>query len=192
MNSRPPHRRAPLTRPARCKPVHSCCSSRAGIASRQLGSARMTTRSPPSSSPMTVRATCRNRRATRWRCTADPTLLPITNPIRGPGSPCGPSAPRRACTTMSGCTARMPCFTVALNSEDRFIRYRAGSTAALPGPDSGGQRAAPLAAPIRHDRPPRAGAHPQPKTVYPRSAPVVGLEGPFALGHARLSSAYGA
>jgi hypothetical protein len=74
-----------------------------------------------------VRATCRNRRATRWRSTADPTPLPMISPTRGllPSS----SFPRRTCTMTSDCNARTPCFTVASNSVDRLIRLRAGSTA---------------------------------------------------------------
>ena len=119
---RPP-RQAPRPVP---RPTRSCRSSPAEIACRLPGSARITMWSAPSNSPTTVRATCRSRRATRCRSTADPTDFPTTKPIRGPASP---SAVRRICTTMSGCTARTPCFTVAPKSADRFIRYRAASTA---------------------------------------------------------------
>lgn len=57
--------------------------------------------------------------------------LPTTNPTRGaPIS--SPSAPRRKCTTTSGCARRIPCFTVASKSIDRVMRLRAGSTAERP------------------------------------------------------------
>src|ERR1700754_2402703 len=122
---------APLRGRVRRKAVRSSCSSRAEIACRLLGSARMTTRSVGSSSSITVRATWRSRRATRCRCTALPTDLETTSPMRGP-SP-GPWLPERnACTTRSGCTARTPSLTVAPKSADRVIRYRAGSTALDP------------------------------------------------------------
>jgi len=74
-----------------------------------------------------VRATCRSRRATRWRSTADPTALPMMSPTRGPAS-----SPRRTWMMTSDCTARTPYFTVASNSVDRLIRLRAGSTARKP------------------------------------------------------------
>ena len=78
---------------------------------------------------MTARATCRNRRDTRCRCTADPTDFVTTNPMRGPP----PSwSSRRTCTTISGCTARTPYLTVAPNSADRVIRYCVGSTVLIP------------------------------------------------------------
>ena len=50
------------------------------------------------------------------------------------------------------------------------------------------QRAAALATPAGHDRPAGAGPHPQPKPMHPRTAPVVGLKGPLALGHGCHSS----
>ena len=77
-----------------------------------------------------VRATCRSRRATRWRSTAEPTVLAMINPTRGPVS--SGSHARRTWTMTSGCTVRMPYFTVASNSVDRLIRLRAGSTAEKP------------------------------------------------------------
>ena len=75
-----------------------------------------------------VRATWRNRRATRWRSTAEPTRLAMISPT------CGvlvSSAllPRRTCTTISGCTVRIPYLTVASNSVAHLMRLRAGSTA---------------------------------------------------------------
>ena len=111
--------------------VRNSCSSRAEIACRLLGSARITTRSAGSSSSITVRATWRSRRATRCRWTALPTDLETTSPMRGP-SPASLSPARNACTTRSGCTARTPRLTVAPKSVDRVIRYRAGSTALDP------------------------------------------------------------
>jgi len=51
--------------------------------------------------------------------------------MRGP-SPSSRLLPRRTCTTTSGCTVRMPYFTVASNSVDRLMRLRAGSTAQNP------------------------------------------------------------
>jgi hypothetical protein len=55
---------------------------------------------------------------------------------------------------------------------------------------SGSQRTAALAAAGRYDRPAGAGAHAQPKSVNPGPAPIVRLEGPFALGHGGLSSSH--
>ena len=81
---RPRHRDAPLLDCARRKAVRSSCSSLAEIAYRLPGSARITTRSAGSNSPITVRATWRSRRATRCRCTAVPTDFDTTRPILGP------------------------------------------------------------------------------------------------------------
>jgi hypothetical protein len=75
-----------------------------------------------------VRATCRSRRATRWRSTAEPTGLAMISPTRGP-LPVSLLLPRLTFTTMSGCTVRSPYFSVASNSADRLMRLRAGSTA---------------------------------------------------------------
>jgi hypothetical protein len=55
-----------------------------------------------------------------------------------------------------------------------------------PGLRSGRQNATALAAPAGHDRTPGAGTHPQTETMHTGSAPVVGLEGPLALGHGVL------
>ncbi len=77
------------------------------------------------------RATCRSRRATRWRSTAEPTALPITSPTRG-AVPSSGSLPRRTWMMTSGCTMRIPRFTAASNSVDRLMRLRAGSTAGKP------------------------------------------------------------
>jgi hypothetical protein len=77
-----------------------------------------------------VRATCRSRRVTRWRSTAEPTGLATISPTRGPLQP--RSQLRRTCTTTSACTVRIPYFTVASNSVDRLMRLRAGSTAKKP------------------------------------------------------------
>ncbi len=110
----------------------SSCSSRAEDAVRLLGSARITNWSAWPSSASRVRATCRSRRATRCRSTADPTDLPTTNPTRG-SRVSSRSNPRRRCTTTSGCARRIPCFTVASKSFDRVMRLRAGSTAVRPG-----------------------------------------------------------
>lgn len=95
------------------------------MASRLPGKARITTRSAGSRSAIRLRATCLSRRATRWRCTALPTALDTTRPIRGPSEVFA----RTACTTRSGCAARTPLLMVVPNSVDRVIRYRAGSTA---------------------------------------------------------------
>src|ERR1700733_4347200 len=121
-----PHRRPFGSTWARVNPARSSCSRRAEIAFRLPGNARITIRSPGSSSVITLRATWRSRRATRCRCTADPTDFPTTSPIRGPGSLSW--SHRFACTTMSRSTARTPFFTVEPNSADRVIRCRAGST----------------------------------------------------------------
>ena len=128
---RPSHRTAPPFGRTRRRAVRSSCSSRADMACRLLGSARITTRSPGSSSSMTVLATWRSRRATRWRWTAVPTDFETTRPTRGPSE----ELARNACTTRSGCTARTPLLTVVPNSVDRVIRYRAGSTAQDPASD---------------------------------------------------------
>jgi hypothetical protein len=80
---------------------------------------------------MTSRAACRNRRATRCRCTADPTDRETISPTFG-ASAVVPS-PRRTYITRSGCTARVPCLTVASKSVDRVMRFRAESTAVTPG-----------------------------------------------------------
>src|SRR6478609_9206147 len=122
---------SPLRDRVRRNAVRNSCSSRAEIACRLLGSARITTRSAGSSSSITVPATWRSRRATRCRCTALPTDFETTSPMRGP-SPARRSPARNACTTRSGCTARTPRLTVAPKSVDRVIRYRAGSTALDP------------------------------------------------------------
>jgi hypothetical protein len=124
------HRIVPAGWQRRRRALRNCCSSLADDTCRLLASARMTTRSDCSRSPSRVRTTCRNRRATRWRSTADPTALPMISPTRGP-LPTS-SFPRRICTITSDCTARTPYFTVASNSVDRLIRLRAGSTAKKP------------------------------------------------------------
>jgi hypothetical protein len=60
------------------------------------------------------------------------------------------------------------------------------------GPDylteSGSQRATALVAPAGDDGAAGAGAHPQTETMHTCTAPVVGLEGPLALGHGYISS----
>lgn len=129
------HRPGPVAWRIRSNPVRSCCSSRGEIACRLLGSARITTWSTSSKSGNTARATCRNRRATRCRSTAEPTDFAMINPIfaDGAGGPC------RAWITTSGCTARRPCLTVASKSADRVMRLRAGSTALTPGEGSGSE-----------------------------------------------------
>src|SRR5271157_5060356 len=86
----------------------------------------------------------------------------------------------------SGCTVRIPYFTVAPNSVDRLKRLRAGSTAENPTLRSGGQRATALAAPVGHDRAPGTRTHPQAEAMHAGSAPVIRLEGPLALGHGVL------
>jgi hypothetical protein len=131
------------------------------------------------------RATWRRRRATRWRSTAEPTDLAMINPMRGPASSCG-VRPRRKCTTRSGCTARIPYFTVVSNSVDRLMRLRADSTAENLTLLLGSQPATPLAPPTGNDRTSGAGTHPKPEAVHTGSAPVVRLEGPLALGHGIL------
>jgi hypothetical protein len=88
--------------------------------------------------------------------------------------------------TKSGCTARIPYLTVAPKSIDRVMRLRADSTAVTPVIGSSSQRTTSLATPIRHDRSPCPGAHPQPEAVHAGSAPVVRLEGPLALCHDSL------
>jgi hypothetical protein len=55
----------------------------------------------------------------------------MINPMRGPGAS-SLVRPRRTCTTRSGCTARIPYFTVVSNSIDRLMRLRADSTAKKP------------------------------------------------------------
>lgn len=100
------------------------------MASRLPGSARTTIHSAGSSSPITSRATCRRRRATRCRSTAPPTDFVTMKPTRG-AAPAGIPL-LQACTTRSGCGARTPHFTVWLKSADRVIRYRAGSTGRRP------------------------------------------------------------
>lgn len=129
------HRRAHRSRPtessARRNPRRNSCSNRADDAARLPGSARMTIWSESWRSPNTDRATCRSRRDTRWRSTAEPTDLPTISPTRGPVA-ASRSLPRRTWTMTSGCAARMPCFTVASKSVDRLMRLRAGSTAEKP------------------------------------------------------------
>jgi hypothetical protein len=178
------HRIVPAGWQRRRRALRNCCSSLADDTCRLLASARMTTRSDCSRSPSRVRTTCRNRRATRWRSTADPTALPMISPTRGP-LPTS-SFPRRICTITSDCTARTPYFTVASNSVDRLIRLRAGSTAKNLTLRSGRQRATALTAPVGHDRTPRAGPHPQAEAMHAGTAPVIRLEGPLALGHGVL------
>ena len=121
------HRLVPAKSKARCRPLRSCCSNHADETFRLLGRARMTTRSDWSRPANTVRATCRSRRATRCRSTAEPTGLAMIKPIRGPTP--SSSLARRTWTMTSRCTARIPYFTVSSNSVDRLMRLRAGSTA---------------------------------------------------------------
>ena len=116
---------------ARSKPARSSSASRAEPASRPLGSARITRYSTPVNPSITSRVACRSRRATRCRCTADPTDRETINPTLGPAAVA--SSPRRTYITRSGCTARVPCLTVASKSVDRVMRFRAESTAVAPG-----------------------------------------------------------
>ncbi len=160
-------------------------SRRGDSASRLLGSARTTTRSVGSRSGRTVRAACRSLRATRCLMTAFPTDFATIKPIWG----AVPDSARTACTTRSGCGARTPHLTVWVNSADRVIRLRAGSTGTPTG-RSGSQRATALAAPTGHDGPTGTGPHPQPETVNSCPTPVVRLEGALALGHGCLSSSH--
>ena len=125
---------------ARRSAVRSSWSNAADTASRLPGSARITIRSPASSSSTTPRATWRSRLATRCRCTALPTDFPTTRPILGASS----STDRSACTTRSGWTARTPRLTVNPKSVDRVIRYRAGSTALNPASDHAVRERRPL------------------------------------------------
>lgn len=115
----------------RRNPRRNSCSSRADDASRLPGSARITIRSVCSRSVSMPRTTCRRRRETRCRSTADPTDLATISPTRGPGS-VSSAVSRCIWTTRSGCAARIPYFTVASNSRDRRMRLRAGSTANKP------------------------------------------------------------
>lgn len=124
------HRSRPAASSARRNPRRNSSANRADDAVRLPGNARMTTWSDSRSSPRTDRATCRSRRDTRWRSTAEPTDLPTINPTCGAVG-ASPSV-RRRWTTTSGCAARIPCFTVASNSVDRRMRLRAGSTAERP------------------------------------------------------------
>lgn len=125
------HRPLPADSDARRKPRRTCCCSHTDETCRLLGSARITTWSHGCRSPNNGRATCRNRRATRWRSTAVPTDLAMINPTRGPLQSCD-WLPRRTWTTTSGCTVRIPYLTVASNSVDRLMRLRADSTAKKP------------------------------------------------------------
>jgi hypothetical protein len=54
--------------------------------------------------------------------------------------------------------------------------------------ESRSKRVTALATPPSHDGPASARAHPQPETVHTRTAAVVGLKGPLALGHGYISS----
>jgi hypothetical protein len=54
--------------------------------------------------------------------------------------------------------------------------------------ESRSERVTALATPARHDGPACARAHPQPKPMHTRTATVVGLKGPLALGHGYISS----
>ncbi len=109
-------------------------------------------------------------------------------PVRPSGHVATESLQRRACTTMSGCTARTPWLTVAPNSVDRVIRYCAGSTAL----DPASNHAVSARRPLRRRldtmaRPARVRIRSR-KPMHPRTAPVVRLKGPLALGHGCLSS----
>jgi hypothetical protein len=53
--------------------------------------------------------------------------------------------------------------------------------------ESRSELATALAAPVCHDGPACPGPHPQPEPMHPRTATVVGLKGPLALGHGCLS-----
>jgi hypothetical protein len=121
------HRSVPANSKARRRPLRSCCSNHAEDTFRLLGRARITTRSAWSRPLNTVRATCRSRRATRCRSTAEPTGLAMIKPMRGPVP--SSSRARRTWTMTSRCTVRLPNFTVSSNSVDRLMRLRAGSTA---------------------------------------------------------------
>lgn len=125
------HRSRPAASSARRTPRRNSSANRADEAVRLPGNARMTTWSESSSSSKTDRATCRSRRDTRWRSTAEPTDLPTIKPTCA-ALAASPSARRRRWTTTSGCAARLPRFTAASNSDDRLMRLRAGSTAEKP------------------------------------------------------------
>ena len=177
------HQRAtPVRGRVRRRAVRSSCSSRAEIACLLLGSARMTTRSPASSSSTIVRATCRSRRATRCRCTAVPTDFETTRPIRGP-SPKAPSEDTQRMHDEIGLNRSHPL--ADRGAEVRGPRHpvpRRKHDAKIPR-ESRSERATTLAAPVRHDRATRARAHPQPESVHACTTPVVRLKSPLALGH---------
>ena len=178
------HRSTPHRCCTRFNACRSWSSSRRDTASLLVGRARITTRSAEFSSVRMVRATWRSRRDTRWRCTAPPTDFATTSPILGPSAV---ACVRNACTIRSGCTTRTPSLIVTLNSDDRVIRFRAGSTR-WSSVTSRSERATALRAPVGHDRPSGPSPHPQPEPVHPRPTPVIGLEGPLALGHGSFSS----
>src|SRR5919206_1270962 len=83
---------------------------------------------------------------------------------------------------MVGRPMRRPDRTTAVNSGRRRRRACAGNT-------SGGELLATLAPTAGDDRPPGAGAHPQPEAVGLRPAAVVRLE--RALAHRRTPSTGG-
>jgi hypothetical protein len=119
------HRSPAIRARARRTPAVISCSKRRYAAFLLLGKARITNASAGPRSASAARLACRSRRATRCRSTALPTALLTTNPTRGPSEM---SVSCRAWITRSGWGTRMPCLTVAPNSAERVIRYRAGST----------------------------------------------------------------
>ena len=151
-----------------------------------LGSARITTRSAGSRSAITDRATCRSRRATRCRCTELPTVFATTSPTLGP-TLIGVVA--SACVHHDVGLHRphplVDCGTEFRRPRHPVLRRKHRARSCV---ESRSQRAAALATPAGHDRPAGPGPHPQPKPMHPRTAPVVGLKGPLALGHGCHSS----
>ncbi len=122
-----PHRRLPEREPApasrRSAPPRSS-SSAALLAPADAGNARTTTSAPPGSSGSRPRIRWRNRRCTRCRTTAPPTVRPTTKPTRGAAS----ASPQRArCTTTAPHAARRPRRTAVAKSSRRVSRAVAGS-----------------------------------------------------------------
>lgn len=133
-----PHRRLPEREPApvsrRSAPPRSS-SSAALLAPAEAGSARTTTSAPPGSSGSRPRIRWRNRRCTRCRTTAPPTVRPTTKPTRDAASA---SSQRARCTTTAPHAARRPRRTAVAKSSRRVSREVAGSNGGDPA--SGGIR----------------------------------------------------
>ncbi len=173
------HREAHRSVPTRSRHASRSRHRRWWSAPAAAGNARTTT-SPGSSRGSRSRHACRNRRVTRLRTTAPPTLRPTTKPMRG-------DAPDRlpTCTISVREPARTPCRVAATKSRRERRRAEDGSTRNLRrGSGSSRESLSALATTVGDDRTAGSGPHTQAETVGLVPPTVVRLE--RALAHEML------